>query len=252
MMGGNKTVVKSLEILKLFYEHDRLTLQEMVEISNIPKTSVYRQVKSLEEMGLLTRDIDGKYRLGLIFIKLGQLVADRLDIRQVALPFMHKLRDEMGEAVNLIVREGNEAIYIEKVDTKKPVRLYTRVGRRSPLYAGACSRILLAFMPPEEAEQYIAQTELKAIASGTITDKERLRQVIVESQKNGYSVSYSELEDHSAAVAAPIYNHKGEVVAGLSMAGLEAHYAPDKLPPLIKKIKQTAREISLQLGWRDE
>jgi IclR family KDG regulon transcriptional repressor len=251
-VSSNKTVVKSLEILKLFYQHDRLTLQEMVDILEMPKTSVHRQVKALEEMGFLTRDQEGKYGLGLVFLKLGQLVAERLDIREIALPFMRKLRDEMGEAVNLIVREGNEAIYIEKVDTKHPVRLYTRVGRRTPLYAGACSRILLAFSPKEEIEHYISTIELKAIASGTIMDRERLQEVVETSRKNGYSVSYSELEDHSAAVAAPIFNHKGEVVAGLSMAGLEANYAPDKLPPLINKITQTAREISYQLGWRDE
>lgn len=251
-MSGNKTVVKSLGILKLFYFHHQLTLQEMVDLSGMPKTSVHRQVKALEEMEFLTRDQEGKYTLGLIFLELGQLVSERLDIRRLALPLMCRLRDEMKEAVNLIVREGDEAIYIEKVDTNNPVRLYTRVGRRTPLYAGACSRILLAYMPEEEAEHYMNQTELKAIASGTITDRARLRQLIAEVKANGYSVSYAELEDYSAAVAAPIFNHRGQVVAGISMAGLEAHYRGKNLPLLVEKIKQTARDISRQLGYKTE
>lgn len=251
-MNGNKTVVKSLGILKLFYLHDQLTLQEMVELSGMPKTSVHRQVKALEEMEFLTRDAEGKYMLGLIFLELGQLVSERLDIRRLALPLMCKLRDEMKEAVNLIVREGYEAIYIEKVDTSHPVRLYTRVGRRTPLYAGACSRILLSHMPEEELEHYVNQAELKAIASGTITDRARLWETIAEVRANGYSVSYAELEDYSAAVAAPIFNHRGEVVAGISMAGLEAHYRGENLSVLIKKIKQTACDISHQLGYKTE
>ncbi|WP_286886478.1 IclR family transcriptional regulator [Aneurinibacillus sp. UBA3580] len=250
-MSRNKTVVKSLEILQIFYSHDRLTLQEMVDVTGMPKTSVYRQVKSLEEMGFLVRDGEGKYSLGLIFLKLGQLVAERLDIRQIALPFMRRLRDEMKEAVNLIVREGDEAIYIEKVDTQNPVRLYTRVGRRTPLYAGACSRILLSYMSLEEVERYINKVELKAIASGTITDRDQLWETVMQTRKNGYSVSYSELEDYSAAVAAPVFNHRGEVVAGISMAGLEAHYRGENLPPLIEKIKRTAFEISRQLGFKE-
>ncbi|MED4730004.1 IclR family transcriptional regulator [Aneurinibacillus migulanus] len=251
-MSGNKTVVKSLEILQLFYAHERLTLQEMVDLLTLPKTSLHRQVKALEEMGFLTRDADGKYALGLIFLELGQLVAERLDIRRIAFPYMCRLRDEVKEAVNLIVREGDEAIYIEKVDTHNPVRLYTRVGRRSPLYAGACSRILLAFMSPEEAENYISRTDLKAIASGTITDRNELREVVARARMHGYSVSYSELEDHSAAVAAPIFNHRGQAVAGLSMAGLEAHYEDENLTLLIQKIKQTAGEISRQLGYKQQ
>lgn len=249
MESKNKTVVKSMEILNLFLTYPKLSFNEIIQLSGIPKTSVYRMVMSLEEMGLLDKDKDGKYALGLLFLQFGHLVAERLDIRQVALPIMHKLHDEVGEAVNLIVQDGKDAIYIEKLDTKQPVRLYTAIGRRSPLYAGACSRVILAFLPDNEQEQYLEQIELKPIASGTITEKEKLLFVLEESQKTGYTISHSELENHTSAIAAPIFNYKGQVIAGISIAGLEVNYQQDRLPQLIEKVKDAAQEISRKFGY---
>ncbi|MDQ0243643.1 DNA-binding IclR family transcriptional regulator [Bacillus fengqiuensis] len=249
MQSKNKTVVRSMDILNLFLTHSKLSFNEMVQLSGIPKTSVYRMVMSLEEMGLLDKDEDGKYSLGLLFLQFGHLVAERLDIRQVALPIMQKLHDEVGEAVNLIVQDGKEAIYIEKLDTKQPVRLYTAIGRRTPLYAGACSRVILSFLPHHEREEYLDEIELKPIASGTITDKEKLRLLLKESQETGYTVSYSELENYTSAIAAPIFNHKGEVTAGISIAGLDVNYQQERLPELSEKVKNAAHEISRKLGY---
>jgi len=245
----NKTVVRSMDILNLFIDHSSLSFNEIVELSGIPKTSVYRMVLSLEEMGFLDKETDGKYSLGLLFLQFGHLVAERLDIRKVALPIMQRLHHEVGEAVNLIVQDGKEALYVEKLDTKQPVRLFTAIGRRSPLYAGACSRIILSFLPEDEREQYLGEIELKPIASGTITDKEELLLVLEESQKMRYTVSYSELQDYSAAVAAPIFNHNGRIIAGISIAGLDVNYQQERLPYLVEKVKGAAQEISRKFGY---
>lgn len=250
MQHKNKTVVKSMDILNLFLMHDKLNLNEMVELSGIPKTSVHRMLGSLEDMGFLTKDEEGKYSLGLLFLQFGQLVADRLDIRQVALPVMKALRDEVGEAVNLIVRDGKESIYIEKLDANHPVRLYTKIGRRSPLYAGACSRIILAHLADQEREQYLNEIELRPIALGTITDREILRKTLNESRVSGYSVSQSELENYTCSVAAPIFDHTGKVLGGLSVAGPDVRFNEERLPLLIHKVREAAKEISAKFGWR--
>lgn len=172
MQNKNKTVVKSMALLNLFLHKPSLTLSELVSLTGMPKTSVHRMVSSLEEMGFLSRDASGAYSLGLVFLEFGQLVADRLDIRKIAKPVMEELCREVDEAVQLIMRDGNEAIYVEKIEGTQTVRLYTAIGRRSPLYAGACARSILSFLPREEIEAYIKQTELISIGSGTITDPE--------------------------------------------------------------------------------
>ena len=251
MQNKNITVVKSMDVLNLFLQHSELSLNEMVDLLGVPKTSVHRMVGSFETMGFLQKNKEGKYLLGLQFLQFGQLVADRLDIRQLAFPIMKELRDTAKEAVNLIIKDGNDAIYIEKLDTPHPVRLYTKVGRRSPLYAGACSRIILSFLTEEEQEHYLQETELAAIANGTITDKERMKQVLAEAREFGYTISYSELENDTVSIAAPIFDHTGCLAAGLSIAGPDSRFGADRLSELIDLIKNAVREISSRLGYRE-
>ncbi len=134
-MSINKTAVKTMDILELFYEHEELSLTEMVQLTNMPKTSVYRLIGSLEEMELykkMRREILSWSR----FLRFGQLVSQRLSVRNIAIPYMKELRDSLGQAVNLIIQDGNDAIYVEKMEGVQPVRVYTAIGRRAPLYAG--------------------------------------------------------------------------------------------------------------------
>lgn len=219
MNNKNKTVVRTMDILNLFIDHPELTFQEIIDLSGIPKTSVYRMLKSLEEMQFLEKGPDAKYRLGLIFLKFGSLVSSRLDLRTIAYPIMQELHDDVEEAVNLILRQGDEAVYIEKIDLKQKVRLYTAIGKKSPLYAGACSRIILSFLSEDEIREYVRKTELRKFALETITDEQQLYKTIEQARMDGYTVSNSELENHTTSIAAPIFNHKGDVIAGISIAG---------------------------------
>lgn len=249
MQNKNKTVIKSKDLLTLFLTHSKLSFNEIIQLTGTPKTSVHRMLGSLEDMGFLDKDEDNLYSLGLLFLQFGQLVADRLDIRQLALPVMKKLRDETEEAVNLIIKDGDEAMYVEKLDSTHPVRLYTAVGRRSPLYAGACPRIILAFLPQEEQEQYLKTIDFKMYAFGTITDIDKLRLVLEETKNSGYAISKSELEDHTTAIAAPIFDHKGKVVGGLSLAGPDIRFQAERLPEFIEKVKAHAKEVSERMGY---
>lgn len=249
MNSKNKTVVRSMDILNLFIDHAQLTFQEIIDLSGIPKTSVYRMLTSLEELGFLEKGTDSKYRLGLIFLKFGQLVSSRLDIRQFALPIMQELHDDVDEAINLIVKQGNEAMYIEKVDINQKVRLYTAIGRKSPLYAGACSRVILSFLPAVEIAEYIESVELKPFAMGTITNKEDLYKSIQQAQKDGYTISHSELENYTAAIAAPIFDHNGDVIAGISIAGIDANFQNENVSIFAEKVKSAAERISERLGY---
>jgi DNA-binding IclR family transcriptional regulator len=251
MQNKNITVVKSMDVLNLFLHYSELTLNEMVEHLGVPKTSVHRMAGSFETMGFLQKNDEGRYKLGLPFLQFGQLVAERLDIRQIALPIMKELRDRAKEAVNLIIKDSNDAIYIEKVDTLHPVRLYTKVGRRAPLYAGACSRIILAFLDEDEQERYVRETKMVPIGSGTITDKDQMREVLADARENGYTISDSELENETISIAAPIFDHTGSLAAGLSIAGPDSRFGEERHPELIELLKSAAKEISFQLGYQE-
>lgn len=250
MSYKNKTVVRSMDILNLFIDHTELTFQEIIDLSGIPKSSVYRMLSSLEEMEFLEKGTDLKYRLGLVFLQFGSLVSARLDIRQSAYPIMKALHDDVEEAINLTIKQGSEeTIYIEKIDLKQKVRLYTAVGRKSPLYAGACSRIMLAYMPDAIIKHYLENTTFTSFGKGTITDKAKLYRMMEQAKVDGYTVSNSELYDHTTEVAAPIFDHLGNVVAGLSIAGMEANYQEEDIKIYSKKLIKAANEISSRLGY---
>jgi IclR family KDG regulon transcriptional repressor len=244
----NKTVVKTLELLQLFTTRERLTLQEMVQLTKLPKTSLFRMVQSLVATGFLKKEGEA-YELGLSLLQFGHLVSERLDVRKVALPIMKQLKEETNEAVNLVIKDGDEAIYVEKVETSEPIQVYTKVGRRAPLYAGACPRVLLTFMPAKEQERYLERVELVPIASKTIVDRDQLKKVIDQAKQKGYTVSHSELADYSSAVAVPIFNHEREVVAGLSVVGPENRFQSSYIEQLVPKMKQAANSISKALGF---
>lgn len=140
-------------------------------------------------------------------------------------------------------------MYIEKLDTDHPVRLFTKIGRRAPLYAGASSRILLAFMPDEDLESYLSRIEPAKIGLGTIVSKPQLREALALSRETGYSFSISELENNTAELSAPIFDHAGKMLAGLSIAGPEGRFGESRLPELIRKVKQAAYRISQKLGY---
>ncbi|MFF2795602.1 IclR family transcriptional regulator [Lysinibacillus xylanilyticus] len=249
MTNNNKTVIRSMDILNLFIDHTELSFQEVIELSGIPKTSAFRMLKSFEEMEFLEKGTDAKYRLGILFLKFGHLVSTRLDVRKIAEPIMNKLHNDVKEAINLIVRDGDDAVYIDKIDTKQKVRLYTAIGRKSPLYAGACPRAVLSFLPDADIKEYLESVELKSFAMGTITEKEKLFETIMQARELGYTISHSELEDYTSAVAAPIYDHKGEVVAAMSIAGLESNYRGENVEIFVDKLKKATAEISKQLGY---
>ncbi|MFD4854676.1 IclR family transcriptional regulator, partial [Bacillus mycoides] len=184
-----------------------------------------------------------------VFLRFGQLVSQRLSVRNIAIPYMKELRDSLGQAVNLIIQDGNDAIYVEKMEGAQPVRVYTAVGRRAPLYAGACPRILLSYFSEEEKRKYIEETDLKQFADGTIVNKEHLLEVLHMAKQAGYTISYSELENHTAAIAAPIFASDGTVVAGISISGLAIEYSESNISYFTAKVKETAYRISKELGF---
>ncbi len=243
---------KGLKLLGLFTpEQSVLSLTEVASLSGIPKPTAYRLLSTLEANGLVSRTADRRYKLGLKLLELGNLVAEQLELRAVAIPHMQRLRDDLQLTVQLLVRDGIEAVYIEKVETTHPVRLYTRMGRRAFLHAGACPRALLAFLPQREMEEILRELPLKSYTPITPATLEQLRATIAEERQKGYTVSLGELVEGTAAVAMPIRDFNGHVVASLSVAGALIQFPPHKIPVIAARVKQTVDSISMELGFKD-
>ncbi|WP_160913656.1 IclR family transcriptional regulator [Halobacillus litoralis] len=258
----SKTLSKALQLLRFFTEETPYwRLDKISEASDLPKATVYRLMKTLEEEGFIQRVsfyqngvfIDGEmYQLGTRLIELGHMVSSQFEIRGLALPHMRKLQQEFGESVQLIIMDQDEAIYIEKVESDKPVRLYTKIGRRAPLYAGACPRTLLSFLPDHEIQRILQQEkEKKKYASQTMIDDEVIMEKVKETRKCGYSYSQSELEEGTASVGTPIFDRFGEIAAGISVAGFASTVTPDQAERYASRMWGICETLSKQLGFSE-
>lgn len=251
----NNSLDKALELLNYFtMEAPIRGLSEISRDSSIPKATVYRLFNTFEKNGFLQKvDIEGKknqYKLGMRFFELGMIVSQSIELKEIAIPIMRKLRDLLNEDVQLAIRENNHAIYIEKLICTHPVRLFTKIGRIAPLTAGACSRAILSFLDDEDINEILKQEDFVKYTDITIMNEEELWRKIYESRKMGYTISFGELEPQTVSVGVPIFNYSTNVIASISVAGPEQRFNDDVLPMIIEETKKTAQKISKVLGYK--
>jgi len=250
----NNSLDKALKLLTYFNSGRRVIgLSELSRLSNMSKATVYRMLSTLQSHGFINKvsimGKDNQYKLGLRFLEYGKLVSEDLEIRKIALPYMEKLRDKVNECVQLIIRDNDEAMYVEKLECTQYIRLYTRTGRHAPLYGGACPRAILTFLPDAEIKRILESISLVKVAEGTVVDKERLKELIKQDRKRGYTISYGELEPETAAVGAPIFDHTGNVAASISVAGPGNRFTEKEIPFLAEELLNTTKDISKALGY---
>lgn len=137
----NQSVRKAISLLDLFMDEKELTLQDIANMADIPKPTAYRLLSTLEDCGMLYKikvsPHDSRYGLGLKLLELGNIVSKRLEIREIALPYMETLAAALNEVVHLVIANQNEATYIEKVNSRRALSLHTDIGRSVPLYIGS-------------------------------------------------------------------------------------------------------------------
>lgn len=254
----SKSLSKAVQLLSVFSEEKPYwKLEEIVRHTNIPKTTVFRLLKTMETEGLIQKVsfyqhgylIEGNiYQLGNWLLELGSIVSRQYEVRNIAFPYMRKLQEQLGESVQLVILDHDEAIYIEKVESDKPVRLYTKIGRRAPLYAGACPRILLSFLPDHEIKRILETNKVKK-ATNTFQINDDIWELIGTTRELGFTYSNSELEDGTAAFGTPIFNRYGEIAASLSVASFASVLNIDEYSKYVYPMWEVSAEISEQLGY---
>jgi DNA-binding IclR family transcriptional regulator len=250
---------KALGILAAFTaQQPRLTLSEIGRRTGLPLATAHRLVGELLGWGALERDEAGRYRIGLRLWEVASLAPRSLGLREQAMPFLEDLYEVTHENVQLAVRDGFEAVYVERISGRQAVNVVSRVGGRLPLHATGVGQVLLAFAPAELQDRVLA-TPLKAFTKHTIIEPRRLRQVLAEVRRTGIAICDQQVELGSLSVAAPVYGpssdsaaelgahltYGGTVVAALSV--VVPSEGADRLG-LVPAVRAAARGISRVLG----
>lgn len=250
----NQSVYKGIGLLELFtVDQKEMTLGEISIKAGMTKPTTYRFLIALTEKGFIRRieysEQDIRYSLGLELLKLGNIVSEQMDLRNIALPHMKKLKDEIEEIVHLVVVDGSQATYIEKVESNQALRLYTDIGKSSPLYAGSGPKLLFAYLLESEKDRIINASELKPLTKSTCVDKNKLRDELQQIHSRGYSISNGEQDMDTIGISYPVRDVKGEVVAALTVSGPSTRFNGEKKSLIHKQTDKAAKEVSKSMGY---
>jgi DNA-binding IclR family transcriptional regulator len=210
-----RAVERALDILLCFTTGTDLAMSEIAEKVGLHKSTVHRMLATLEDRGFLERDPSSeRYHLGMRMWELSAHLSRSDDQAVIWQPEMERLRDRLGETVSIYVRDGSERVRIQAVQSNQPVRRVAPVGARLPLYAGASSKVLIAY------SDRIVQEQIFGDPAWLLTiDLDQYKQQLEEIVEQGYATSFEEREPGVAALSAPIFNRHGQVAAALSVSG---------------------------------
>jgi IclR family acetate operon transcriptional repressor len=246
-----RSVDRAIAVLKAFNEEEpELGVTELSQRLELPKSTVYRLLASFQREGIVDQNPETeKYRLGIELVSLAGLVLKQIDVRQVARPYLRSLAEAFEETVNLTVLTGDgKVINIDGISSPRMVRNVGWIGREMLPHCISGGKALLAHLSQQRLERILAKG-LPRFTEKTITDPIVLREELKRVRQQGYAVAQEELEVGLSAVAAPIWNHEGKVVAALSVSGPSFRLSSEKIPELAKLTRQTANDISHQLGY---
>lgn len=244
------SVRNALKILRSFsMDEPEKRVSDVARELGLSKSSASRLMATLASEGFLSKNPDtGHYRLGVSVLTLSTIFISSLDLYQESLPVLKWLVKETGEAAHVAVMEGTDVVYINKVESKHPIRILTYMGRRNPAYCTSSGKVLLAYQAPEVVEEIISKG-LEKYASHTITDPVKLQESLAKIRKDGFAVSVSEILDGITSIGVPIRDYSGQVVAAVSIVGTNQHINKKTIPPLVDLVKKAGKEISERLGY---
>ena len=252
MVNGIKSTLKSLKVLELFtLEKREWSIQEMTEALGYHKSSIQRIVSTLERESFLKRVQSNRaiYRLGPQILFLGGIADMSTDLRSIARPVMARLVDRVRETSYLCTLEGNQCLYIEKVESSQPIQIVHGIGKRNPLHCTGVGKVLLSGMTEKEIRKTVSANGLKGFTPHTITNVDSLLDEIERVRKKGVAHDLEELDVGVKCVAAPVHNHTGRVVAAVSVSGPAQRFTPEALARFEKEVKTAAIAISRELGF---
>ena len=246
--AGVQSVDRALGLLEVLARTGESGVTEIALELGVHKSTAFRLVATLEAHRLVEQTSDrGRYRLGMGILRLAGATTARLDLVQEARPISRQLAADTGETVNIAVLAESSALYLDQVAGSSALQPHNWVGQHIPLHATSNGKVLLSGL--DDAGLDAALGKLATYTPHTITSRAEFREELTKVREQGYAVAVDELEIGLTAVAAPIRNAHGDVVASMSVSGPSFRLPEDRLDEVLRLVVEAAREVSHRLGW---
>lgn len=245
-----QAIERAVALLNAFSaDEPELGVTELAARVGLHKSTVHRFLVNLEAGGLVERNPrTGRYRLGIRVFELGGLVAQRMSLWEEALPFLEELVADTGETGHLAVLDNGEAIYIERVEARRALRIPAAVGKGYPAHATNLGKVLLADLPFSEVERIAVERGLPAFTPRTITSLEGLAAELARIRERGYGVDDEEYDEGLRCIGAPVFDHTGQAVAAIGIGGPATRITPERVDDLAERVMRASAGLSRRLG----
>jgi IclR family KDG regulon transcriptional repressor len=244
------SVKNSCHMLKIFLNSPKeLGVTDVSRKLNMSKGAAHKLLSTLESEGFIRQNpVNKQYSLGYTLLELGNQVLKNHDLVEFSLPYMQRLSDISKEFICLCIKDGEDALYVSKIESKYPIRFIVETSRRFPLYATSASRVILANQPQEFIEQILGK-EIITYTPHSLKNQEQIIRRLTDIRAKGYEISNNMRNIGVTGIAAPIYDANGEVHASISLMGPTDRIEPKK-EDWIDLVVEITQEISRGIGYR--
>ena len=242
------SVNRAISILQVLALRGPTTVTEIATELNVHKSTIFRLLATLDARGLVDQNgTRGRYQLGYGVVQLAAGATRQLDLSVISRRVCEALAEEVGETVDIAINDDNAVLNIDQVIGAAAMTTVDWVGRRTPLHATSSGKVFLAHMSSTQRDDYLSST-LERFTEHTITDRRELEEQLQTVRDQGYGFTLEEYQIGLAAVAAPIRDIEGRVVAAVGMSGPNFRITADTIPGFAEHVMAAALEISQRNG----
>ena len=242
------SVNRAISILQVLARRGPMTVTEIANELNVHKSTIFRLLFTLDARGLVDQNgARGRYQLGYGVVQLAAGATRQRDLSVISRRICESLAEEVGETVDIAINDDNSVLSIDQVIGAATMTTVDWVGRRTPLHATGSGKVFLAHMSPTQRDDCLPAT-LERFTENTITDRRKLEEHLQTVLDEGYGFTLEEYQIGLAAVAAPIRDIEGHVVAAVGMSGPNFRITPETIPGFAEHVMAAAVEISQRNG----
>jgi len=247
-----QSVARALTLLDALGEsRSEVGIAELSKQVGFHVSTAHRLLATLIAQGYARQNPEtGRYGLGAKAFHLAESYLGQMDLRRIVRPILERLSHETGETANLVILDGREAFYLDKVESPQSLRIFSRIGRRAPLHCTAAGKVLLAGRSWPEAQRMLGRNPLEQFTPRTIVSEEVLRRQLETARTESVAVDREECEEGATCIAVPVRNARGETVAAMSISGPTLRMHPERIGELMPAVVRMGSEASERLGYR--
>lgn len=236
--------------MEVLSQEPEMALTDLSNLVAINKAMTYRLLYTLKVLGYVEQNSENeKYRLNLKLFQVGSNVVSRIDLIKEARPIISALAEETEETVYLGIRDRIHVIYVDKVDSKHALRMFSTIGERKPVWCCSIGKALLAWLPEDDIDNLLDGERMEKFTPNSIDSVEELKRDLKETVARGYAVDNEESWRGLYCYGAPVFDRKRNVVAAVSISWPTIRNTKESMRKYQKLIIEASREISRRLGY---